>query len=490
MKKKKSAVFDPNQFKKTPTGIQGLDEVMFGGVPKGRPTLICGGAGCGKTLFGIEFLVNGARKFGEPGVFVSFEETDEELTKNVASLHFDLKKLEMQKKLLIEHIYIERSQIEESGSYDLEGLFVRLGHAIDLIGAKRVVLDTIEVLFAGLDNQSILRSEIRQLFRWLKEKGVTAIVTGERGEGMLTRHGLEEYVSDCVILLDHRVTDQLSIRRLRVVKYRGSLHGANEYPFLIDKDGISVLPLTSLGLNHAGSKKRILTGVEGLDLMLGGKGYIKGSSILVSGTAGTGKTSIGAAFAVNTCRQEERCLYLSFEESPGQLIQNMRSINLDLEPWVKKGLLKIVSTRPSLYGLEMHLLDLHKTIETFKPKTVIIDPLTSLLSQGAPFEIQSMVTRMIDLLKSQGITALFTSLYSAGDVDHETSQVGVSSLIDTWIVVRELEIERRRARGLYIIKSRGMAHSNEVQKLVLSNKGINLVPVEMKSDKGEKTNEA
>lgn len=475
---RKSLRFDPNQFEKVSSGIQGLDEITQGGLPQGRTTLICGGAGCGKTLFALKFLVSGAREHNEPGVFVSFEETEAELTKNVASLHFDLKRLEAQKKLIVEYIYIERSEIEEAGAYSLDGLFVRLGHAIDSIGAKRVVLDTIEVLFSGLNNQTVLRSEIRRLFRWLKEKGVTAIITSERGERMLTLHGLEEFISDCVILLDHRVTEQLSTRRIRVVKYRGSSHGTNEYPFLINKDGISVLPISSLELNHPGTKKRVSTGIRDLDLMFGGKGYMKGSSILVSGSAGTGKTTLAVAFAVDTCKRGGRCLYLSFEESPGQLIQNMCSVNLDLGYWVSRGLLKIIAIRPSVYGLEMHLLEIQKAIEDFKPKAVIIDPLTSLSSQGQILEIQSMIIRVVDLLKSKGITALFTSLISSGKTDYENSQVGVSSLIDTWIVVRELEDQGRRTRGLYIIKSRGMAHSNEVQKLVFSEKGIRLTPVE------------
>jgi circadian clock protein KaiC len=468
-----------HQFQKSPTGIQGLDEITGGGFPKGRPTLICGSAGCGKTLFGIEFLVNGAEKYNEHGVFVSFEETEEELATNVSSLHVDLDKLAKKGMVVVEHIFLERSEIQETGEYNLEGLFVRLGLAIDAIGAKRVVLDTIEALFAGLDNTSVLRAELRRLFRWLKEKGVTAIITGERGEGALTRHGIEEYVSDCVIMLDHRVSEQISTRRLRIVKYRGSTHGTNEYPFLIDKDGISVLPITSLGLRHPGTKERVGTGIKELDAMFGGKGYTRSSSVLVSGTAGTGKTSLAAAFAIASCRRGERCLYLSFEESPGQLVLNMKSIGLNLEPWIKRGLLRIVSTRPSFFGLEMHLLDLYKTIAEFRPRAVVIDPLTSLLGQGNSLEIQSMLTRLIDLLKTHGITGLFTSLVTSGRGDIDNSQVGVSSLIDTWIVVRELEDEaKRRTRGIYVVKSRGMSHSNDVHQMVLSDKGIRLFPIE------------
>lgn len=476
-KTSRSTRFDPHQFQKSATGIKGLDEITFGGIPKGRPTLICGGAGCGKTLFGMEFLVSGALQFDEPGVFMSFEETEEDLSANVASLHFDLKRLTARKKLIVEHVHIDRSEIQETGAYDLEGLFVRLGHAIDTIGAKRIVLDTIEALFAGLQDTGILRAELRRLFQWIKDRGVTAVITAERGEGELTRHGLEEYVSDCVILLDHRVIEEISTRRLRVVKYRGSVHGTNEVPFLIDQDGISVLPLASLGLDHPGTTKRVSTGVQGLDQMLDGKGYIRGSSVLISGTAGTGKTSLGASFAVSTCRSGERCLLVSFEESPGQLTQNMRSIGIDFEPWIKKGLLEIYSTRPALFGLERHLLNLHKKIMRIKPKAVILDPLTSLTSQGRPLEIQSMLTRTIDLLKSQGITGVFTSLVSSEQGNVDNSQVGVSSLIDTWIAVRELEGENsQRDRALYVVKSRGMAHSNDVRKLVLSGDGIQLVP--------------
>lgn len=432
----------------------------------------------------MEFLVSGATKFREPGVFLSFEETEADLTTNVASLHFDLKKLIADKKLLIEHVHVERAEMEETGEYDLEALFVRLGYAIEKIGAKRVVIDTLEVLFAGLGDSNRLRSEIRRLFRFLKEKGVTAIITAERGSGTLTRHGIEEYVSDCVILLDHRTSEQISTRRIRIVKYRGSVHGSDEYPFLIDRNGISVLPITSLSLNHTGTNKRISSGIKELDTMLGGKGYIRGSSILVSGIAGTGKTSIASAFTIEACKRGERCLYMSFQESPDQLIVNMRSIGIDLEPSRKNGTLEIISTRPSFFGLEMHLLELHRKIEMFRPNVVVIDPLTSLTGQGNSFEIQSMLTRMIDLLKSKGITAVFTALIETNPGDAENSQIGVSALADTWVVVRELEnLGRKRIRGLYIVKSRGMSHSDQVQQLVLNSRGISLVPVEAGPDR-------
>src|SRR6476659_1384961 len=367
-----------NSLPKSKTGSSGLDEITLGGIPTGRPTLICGGPGCGKTLFSIEFLVNGAAKFNEPGVFITFEEKTEELTMNVASLGFDLDKLQKEKKLRLDYVRIERSEIEETGEYDLDGLFIRLELAINSIGAKRVVLDTIENLFAGLTNQGILRAELRRLFLWLKDKGVTAIITGEQGDGKLTRHGLEEYVSDCVILLDHRVINQISTRRLRIVKYRGSFHGTNEYPFLIDEDGISVLPVTSLVLDKQVTSKRISSGIPSLDEMLGGKGFYRGSSILLSGTAGTGKTSVAAYFANESCNRNERCIYFAFEESPEQIVRNMRSIGMDLDRHVKSGLLRFNASRPTLYGLEMHLVVIYKLIKQFKPKTVILDPITNM----------------------------------------------------------------------------------------------------------------
>jgi circadian clock protein KaiC len=456
---------------KTATGIQGLDEITGGGLPRGRPTLVCGGAGCGKTLLAMEFLVRGATEFGEPGVFLTFEESAEELAQNVRSLGFDLEELAEQKKLLVDFVHVERSEIEETGEYDLEGLFIRLGNAIDTLGARRVVLDTLETLFGGLSNAAILRAELRRLFRWLKGKGATAIITGERGDGTLTRHGLEEYVSDCVIVLDHRVTELLSTRRLRVVKYRGTAHGTNEYPFLIDANGISVLPITSLGLNQEASVERISTGVPALDTMLGGQGVYRGSSVLISGTAGTGKTSLAAHFADATCRRGERSLYFSFEESESQMVRNMRSIGLDLKSWSKKGLLRFHATRPSAYGLEMHLATLHKLVDKFQPRVVIVDPITTFLGAGTPVEAESMLMRLIDFLKSQQITALFTSLTHGGQA-LEMSQVGISSLIDTWLLLRDIELGGERNRGLYVLKSRGMAHSNQVREFLLTDHGI------------------
>lgn len=470
--------FTHNTIQKCPTGIKGFDQITGGGLPKNRTTLVCGSAGSGKTLLGIDFLINGAINYDEPGIFMSFEETEEELYNDVASLNLDLKGLVSQKKLLLEYVVLKRSDIQES-DFNLEGLLIRLEHAIDSIGAKRVVVDSIESLFAGLTDAGILRLEIKRLFRWLKEKQVTAIITGEPGQDSYTRHGLEEYISDCMIFLDNRVNEQLSIRRIRIIKYRGSNHGTNEYPFVIDKDGLSVIPITSAGLDQPGTNKRVSTGIPSLDKMFNGGGYTRGSTILASGTAGTGKTSLAAAFAVERCKRGERCLFLSYEESSGQLVQNMSSIGIKFEPLIEKGLLKIVSTRPSFFGLEMHLLDLYKVIEDFEPKSVVIDPLTSLIAEGSQREIQSMVTRMIDLLKSRGITGFFTSLVSSTAQNYTSGEVGVSSLIDTWIVVRELEEDagKRRNRGLYIVKSRGMGHSSDVHKLILSDDGIDLVPL-------------
>ena len=462
---------------KCPTGIAGLDEITQGGLPRGRPALVCGGAGCGKTLLALEFVVRGATKFNEPGVFVSFEESSEELTDNVRSLGFDLDELVRRKQLAMDFVHIERSEIEETGDYDLSGLFVRLNLAIESVHARRVVLDTIEALFSGLSNTAILRAELRRLFRWLKERGVTTIITGEKGEGTLTRHGIEEYVSDCVIVLDHRIQEQLSTRRLRVAKYRGSAHGTNEYPFIIDERGISVLPITSAGLNHPVSTARVSSGVEGLDTMLGGSGFYRGASILVSGTAGTGKTSLACSFARATCQAGERCLYFAFEESPAQIMRNVRSIGIDLEPWIKKDLLRFFAARPTLYGLERHLAVTHQQIEAFKPSAVIVDPATSMMSVGGAHAVRSMLVRLMDELKMRGITAFLISLTHGNDTSVEQSDVEISSLIDTWIFLRDIELGGERNRALYILKSRGMAHSNQIREFVLGSQGIDLLDV-------------
>ena len=478
--KKANTASNHGQLEKCLTGIKGFDEITEGGLPKNRITLISGGTGSGKTLLGIDFLVNGVILYNEPGVFMSFEETEDEIYQDVASLNLDLRGLVSKNEIRFEHVVLDRNDMHEKGEFNLEGLFIRLELAIDSIGAKRVVLDSIESLFAGIADTGILRLEIKRLFRWLKQKPVTAVITGEQGQTSFTRHGLEEFISDCIILLDNRVRQQVSTRRIRVIKYRGSNHGTNEYPFVIDKDGLSVIPITSAGLDHPGTDEKVSTGVASLDKLFAGGGYSRGSTVLVSGTAGTGKTSLAAAFAVARCEQDERCLYVSYEESPGQLIQNMRSVGFDLEKWSKKGLLKVVSTRPAFFGLETHLLDLYKILADFKPTSVVIDPLTSLIGQAETSEIQSMLTRMIDALKSKGITGVFTSLVSSTAQNDTSGEIGVSSLIDTWIVVRELEENegRRRIRGLYIVKSRGTGHSSDVQKMIFSDDGIHLLPMD------------
>jgi circadian clock protein KaiC len=458
---------------KSPTGIKGLDEITGGGLPQGRPTLVCGGTGCGKTLLAMEFLVRGALQYDEPGVFMSFEEKSEELVHNFASLGFDLNDLAARNQLALDYVHIEKSEIEETGDYDLEGLFIRLGYAIDSIGAKRVVLDTIEALFSGLANETVLRAELRRLFRFLKDKGVTAIVTGEQGERTLTRYGLEEYVADCVIFLNHNVAEQIATRRLRIIKYRGSAHGTNEYPFLIDEQGFSVMPISSIGLDHAASSERVATGVPRLDTMMGGKGYYRGSSILVTGTAGTGKSSLAAHFVDAACRRGERCLYFAFEESQKQIIRNMRSIGIDLEQWVNNGLLEFRNSRPTLYGLEMHLVTMHKAVEAFNPAIVVIDPISNLVAAASEMEVKSMLSRLIDFLKMKQITAFCTDLTTVGG-SLERTEVGISSLVDTWLLLQMMEASGERNRGLYILKSRGMEHSNQVREFCLSDTGIQL----------------
>jgi circadian clock protein KaiC len=461
---------------KCPTGVTGLDQITQGGLPQGRPTLICGSAGCGKTVLAMEFLVRGATQFNEPGVFMSFEESDKELTANVGSMGFDLNALCARKKLYLDYVRVERNEIEETGEYDLEGLFIRLESAIRRVGAKRVVLDTIESLFSGFSNSSILRAELRRLFGWLKTRGVTALITAETGDGKLTRYGIEEYVADCVILLDHRVEDQNSIRRLRVIKYRGTGHGTSEYPFLIGETGFSVLPLSSLKLDHHASTQRVSSGIPRLDAMLGGKGFFRGSSILVSGGAGTGKTSIAAQFVDCACRRGERALYIASEQSVSEILRNMRSIGLDLAPWIKRGLLRFHAARPGTFGLEKHLITVHDATAAFNPHVVVIDPISNFESVGAYSQVKSMLIRLIDTFKSRQITAMFTSLTNA-DTASDSTDVGVSSLIDTWLLLRNLECNGERNRGLYVLKSRGMAHSNQVREFVLTNHGVKLLDV-------------
>ncbi|MES2991201.1 MAG: circadian clock protein KaiC [Pseudomonadota bacterium] len=481
--KKRSAGAGPTGVAKSATGIAGLDEITAGGLPRGRPTLVCGAAGCGKTMFAAEFLVRGATEFDEPGVFMMFEETADELAANVASIGWDLAKLERQKKIAIDFVRVERSEIEETGEYDLEGLFIRLGHAIDSIGAKRVVLDTVEALFAGVPNHAILRAELRRLFRWLKDKGVTAVITAERGENTFTRYGLEEYVADCVILLDHRVQDEVSTRRLRVVKYRGSQHGTNEYPFLIGQHGISVLPITSLTLDHAASRERVPTGIAGLDEMLDGAGVFRGSSVLVSGAPGTGKSSLAASFVDAACARGERAMLFAYEESASQLLRNMSSIGLHLQRWVDKGLLRIESTRPTLHGLEQHLVRMYDLVMAFKPDVVAVDPISNLTSPGDDGGLKLTLMRLIDFLKTSNTTALFTALTADNGVTAmANSEVGVSSLMDTWLLLANIALNGERTRTLQVLKSRGMPHSNQVREFLFSDHGVDLVDVYLFGD--------
>jgi len=473
--KKAAPIRALSPIRKAPTGIRGLDEISGGGLPKGRATIVCGGPGCGKTMLGIEFLVRGALEYDEPGVLMAFEETPQDIAQNVASLGFDIRDLADKKKLFLDYVAVEPSEIQETGEYDLEGLFIRLGNAVETVGAKRVMFDTIESLFSSFSNPAILRSEFRRLFRWLKDRDLTAVVTAEKGENTLTRYGLEEYVSDCVISLDHRVKDQISARRLRIVKYRGTKHGADEYPFLIDEQGMSILPLSSLQLQHEVSDERVSSGIPDLDQMLEGQGYYRGSSILFSGTAGSGKTTLAASFADATCRRGERCLYIAFEESASQLTRNMKSAGIDLEPWVKRGLLFQESWRPTQYGLEMHLLRIHKLIETIQPSVVVIDPITNLITGTGEREVHSMLMRLMDFLKGKLITSVFVSLTEGGD-SLEKTNVGISSLTDTWILLRDIELNGERNRCLYVLKSRGMAHSNQVREFTMSKQGLKLIP--------------
>lgn len=466
---------DLNGIKKSLTGIEGFDELTLGGLPTGRPTLVCGSAGCGKTLFASTFLLNGAREFDEPGLFVTFEERPSDIVSNVASLGFEMDKLVEEGKILIEHIAVDPSELAEIGDYDLEALFLRLEFAIEQVGAKRIVLDTIESLFSAFTNPAILRAEIRRLFDWLKERGMTTVITGERGDGSLTRQGLEEYVSDCVLLLDHRVTNQISTRRLRIVKYRGTAHGTNEYPFLIDQEGFSVLPVSALGLNHKVFEERISSGVSDLDEMLVGGGFYRGSSILVSGVAGSGKSSLSACFAAAACSRGEKALYFSFEESPDQTIRNMRSIGIDLQPWVEQGRFRHVAARPTFYSLEMHLAVMLREVTRFKPTLVVLDPISAFIGNADHLEVQSTMLRMVDFLKFRGITGVFTHL-THGQGEVVETDVGLSSLMDAWILLLNRESSGEFNRELYLLKARGTAHSNQVREFVLSSDGIRLLP--------------
>lgn len=470
--------------RKAPTGIDGLDQITGGGLPRGRSTLIAGGPGSGKTLLGMEVLLRGALEYNEPAVAMTFEESADELAANMASLGYDLPSLIKAKKLVIDHVHVERREIEETGEYDLEALFIRLDHAIRSIKAKRVLLDTIEVLFAGLSNAAIVRSELARLFRWLKDRGVTSFITAETGDGALTRHGLEEYVADCVILLDHRVSEQVSTRRIRLVKYRGSSHGTNEYPFLLNNDGIAVLPITAVGLTHPAPTERISSGVAGLDAMLGGRGFYRGSSVLISGTAGTGKSSLAAQFVSATCARGERALYFAFEESPQQILRNMRSIGLNLESWIRKNQLRIHAVRPTTVGLEAHLAQLHADVANFQPDVVVVDPITNLVTIGETYAVKSMLTRLVDFLKGQAITAMFTNLTTSTQLEYTSTEI--SSVMDSWILVREVEAGFERERVVYVLKSRGMAHASDMRRLIISDRGVEVQPVGSAAGEGNR----
>lgn len=472
-----------DQLHKVPTGIQGLDELTGGGLPAGRPTLVCGGPGCGKTLLATTFLVHGAVDHAEPGLLVSFDERIPDLAVNVASLGFDLPDLQRRSLLATDYVRIDRQEMHETGEYDLEALFIRLGHAVKTVGARRVVLDTIDALFAGIPNEAIVRSELRRLFDWLKDRQLSTVITAERGRDALTRHGIEEYVSDCVILLDHRIIDDLSTRRLRVVKYRGTSHGSNEYPFLIDDDGITVAPVTSIGLAHHASEETVSSGIAGLDSMLGANGYFRGSSTMLSGGPGTGKTTIGAHFADRTCSRGERCIYFAFEESPSQLVRNMRSAGIDLQPWVDQGLLRIQSSRPSLGGLEMHLALMLKAVRDFSPSAVVVDPLTALIASGLHYQTTSMAVRLADYLKSNMVTALYLSLQEQDG----SSGLDISSIMDTWIVVRNERSDSELSRRLHIVKARGMEHSSAVRRMEITGSGVRLVDLAPRAAQAEQS---
>ncbi|HCY88082.1 MAG TPA: KaiC 1 [Desulfobacteraceae bacterium] len=462
------------QVKKSPTGIEGLDDITGGGLPAGRPTLLCGGAGSGKTLMAMEFIVKGISMFKENGVYLSFEESKNELFDNVASLGFDMDVFDAQQHIFVREIDLGMHDFVESGDYNLDGLFAQIEYGIDCVGAKRIVIDGIETLFSHFSRESIIRKELKRIFRWLKGKGVTALITSEQGgtPGSITRHGIEEYISDCVIILDHRITEQVATRRLHIQKYRGARHGTNEYPFLITDNGISVFPITATQLDHDASSQQVSTGIQKLDDMFRG-GYYKGSSILITGTAGTGKSSLVSYFANAVCGDNEKCLYFAFEESARQIVRNMGSIGMDLQGFIDKGLLKIHAARPMLQGLEMHLLTMHEIIEKEQPSAVILDPVSNLDSIGSVLDVKLMFIRVIDYLKQNGITALYTAL-TPGDSMPEATDVGISSIMDTWILLQNLERNGQRERSLYIMKSRGLGHSNKIRKFRISDNGIDI----------------
>jgi circadian clock protein KaiC len=463
-----------SQLPKSPTGTKGFDEITGGGLPRGRPSLVCGPPDAGKSLFALQFLVNGVTRYAEPGVFLAFEESRAEVLANVGSLGFDLDGLERDGRLLVDALPLEPEAVE-TGEFDLEALIVRVAWAVERVGAKRLAIDNVEALFAAFGRPALVRSELRRLFRWLKDQELTTVITGERGEGPITRHGIEEYLSDCVVVLDDRVAQDVATRRLRVLKYRGSTHGRNEYPFLIGADGLEVLPTTSLGLNQVVSSDRVSTGVFGLDEMLGGEGVFRGSAVLISGTSGTGKTTVAAGFADAACRRGETVLFFGFEESQAEIERNMASVGLDVADWVEQGLLHFHCERPTTFGLEDHLATMQRLIQKFAPTLVVIDPVSSLARGTTPFDVSAMLMRQIYYLKSAGVTAVMTVLSEESGLEHAIQSI--SSLVDTWLEVVMLEAFGERNRGLYVLKSRGMAHSNQIREFLLSDSGVSLVPV-------------
>lgn len=465
---------------KAPTGVRGFDVITGGGVPRGRATLVTGASGTGKTLFGVEFLVRGAVEHGEPGVLISFEETADDIAANVAGLGFDIPALRAQGLLAVDAFVSDGTQEVTAGPFDLDGLFLRLDAAVASVGARRLVIDTIESLFGRLHDEVALRGELVRLFHWIKARGLTAVITGEQGQGgRLTRFGIEEYVSDCVIVLDTRLHDDVSTRRLRVAKYRGSTHGTNQYPFVITERGFAVLPLTAMGLTYDAPDDRISSGVPALDEMLGG-GILRASTVLVSGSAGTGKTTIAAQAVEAACERGERALFVTFEESPAQLMRNMRSVGIDLQRWIDAGRLRIEAERSTAMGLEEHLVALDRYIEEAQPTVVALDALGSLGRVGTGTAVTATVARQVDAMKSRGITSVLTVL--AGEGEGEAASLAVSSLTDTWLLLRNVERDGERNRLLFVIKSRGTAHSNKVREFLLTESGAQLVDVFVDDD--------
>ncbi|WP_240236172.1 circadian clock protein KaiC [Nocardioides sp. CFH 31398] len=459
---------------KAATGIEGFDDITFGGLPRARATIVTGAAGSGKSMFGVEFLAQGARAYGEPGVLLSFEETADELVANAASIGVDLRAMADEGTLVVDSAAGDLDDLVQSGAFDLEGLLLRLAAAIDAVGARRVVLDTVETLFSTLPDETTVRREFARLLRWLKERDLTVVVTAERGQqGRLTRHGIEEYVSDCVVVLDHRVEDEVATRRMRVAKYRGSPHGTNEFPFLISGRGLVVMPLHHDELTEV-SEERVSLGIPELDTMVGG-GVFRGSTIMISGSAGTGKTSIAACAADAACRRGEKALFLSFEEPSGQVVRNMRSIGLDLQHWIDKGLLVVQHMRPAITGLEAHLASLHMILDEHPAEVVVLDAVASLSRGVASYASASAVARDIAMLRLRGATTVLTAL--AGTHDDPHTDVSASSLVDAWLLVRNVENDGERNRLLMTIKNRGSFHSNQVREFLLTDDGPRLVDV-------------